>query len=305
MPKKLRTLTIALFTFASCIALMGGAAKVSALAVPPAPTDVPIIDTSNTLTEGQKKVLADSIASKRAQNSNEIAILMIPSLEGDSLEDYSIRVARAWGVGTKNNSNGVLLLIAKEDRKLRIEVGYGLEGALTDAKSNQIIRDIIAPELKQGNYFRGISAGLAAINYTIENEYFPPPKKTDFLKDPNFWLYGLFMAFFGVTWLGSILGRSKRWWTGGVIGGCMGVLIGLMWGFVFTGFIAILILTFLGLIFDKQVSKNYAENKAKNKSPSWWAGGMYLGGGGSSGGGGGFGGFGGGGFGGGGSSGGW
>ena len=305
MIKKIKTFAVLLTSALAFVLLLNNPAKVAALQVPPAPTDIPIVDQTGTLTQIQLSSLAEKIAQQRQKSSNEIAVLMIPSLEGDSLEDYSIRVARSWGIGT-NNNNGVLLLISKDDRKLRIEVGYGLEGTLTDAKSSQIIRDIIAPEFKQGNYLRGISAGLTAINSTIENEYNPPPKKTDFLKDPNFWLYGSFMGFFGITWLGSILGRSKRWWAGGIVGALMGLLFGLLWGTIFSTIIVVLVLTILGLIFDKQVSKNYAQNKAKNKPPSWWAGGMYFGGGGSgSGGSGGFGGFSGGDFGGGGSSGGW
>src|SRR5690348_10583022 len=86
-----------------------------ALDVPPAPTDIPVVDQTNTLTTNQKNSLAQQIASERQASGNQLAVLMIPSLNGDALEDYSIRVARAWGIGTKEHSNGVLLLIVKND----------------------------------------------------------------------------------------------------------------------------------------------------------------------------------------------
>ncbi|NDA64850.1 MAG: GTP-binding protein, partial [Chitinophagia bacterium] len=145
----------------------------SPLDVPPVPTDIPIVDTTGTLTFEQKNSLAASIAESRAKTSNQIAILMIPSLENDSLEEYSIKVAREWGIGTKDKNNGVLIFIAKNDRKIRIEVGYGLEGALTDAKSSQIIRNVITPEFRQDKYFEGLSAGLQSIQLAIQNEFDP------------------------------------------------------------------------------------------------------------------------------------
>ena len=112
---------ISVFLFA--VVFAGLSSSVSALDVPPAPTDIPIVDTTNTLTQEQKNTLADSIANVKKETSNQIAILMVPSLNNDSLEDYSIRVAREWAIGDKEKDNGVLLLIIKDDRKIRIEVG--------------------------------------------------------------------------------------------------------------------------------------------------------------------------------------
>ena len=119
----------------ACLALFVGQA--AALNIPPKPTASPVVDQTNTLTADQQASLAATIAAERSKTGNQIAILMIPTLDGDALEDYSIRVARGWGIGEKGKDNGVLLLIAKNDHKLHIEVGYGLEGSLTDAKTSQ------------------------------------------------------------------------------------------------------------------------------------------------------------------------
>lgn len=294
---------IIISVFLFVVVFAGLSSSVSALDVPPAPTDIPIVDTTNTLTQEQKNTLADSIANVKKETSNQIAILMIPSLNNDSLEDYSIRVAREWAIGDKEKDNGVLLLIIKDDRKIRIEVGYGLEGALTDARSSQIIRNVITPDFRQEKYFEGISSGLNSIKLAIQNEYDPASEQGSSIKlNGDFWQFIFFVVFFGLIWLTSILARSKSWWAGGVVGGILGLIIGILWGFIITGVVAIVLLVVLGLLLDRTVSANYLSRKSQNKSPSWWAGGGF-GGGSSSGGG--FGGFGGGSFGGGGSSGSW
>jgi len=103
--------------------------------------------------------------------SNQIALLIIPSLSGEALEDYTLRVAEAWKLGTKDRDNGVLLLIAINDRKVRIEVGYGLEGPLPDVICNRIIRNEIAPAFRRQDYDAGIAAGTYAIMDAIKGEY--------------------------------------------------------------------------------------------------------------------------------------
>jgi uncharacterized protein len=281
-------------------------AAASALDVPPVPTDIPIVDQTNTLTADQKTDLANMIAAERQHSGNQIGVLMVPSLQGEALEDYSLKVARTWGIGTKDRDNGVLLLIVKNDHKIRIEVGYGLEGALTDIRSGQIIRDRMAPLFRQDKFYEGIKSGVEGITAAIHNEVDPqlntaPPQK----KAPIPWEFIFIGVFILPTWLASILGRSKSWWAGGVLGGIAGIILSIFIGFLFFGLISIVVLILIGLLFDRAVSANYQKRVANGVSPSWWAGGPYIGGGRGGGGGGSFGGFGGGGFGGGGASGGW
>lgn len=277
----------------------------AALNVPPTPTDIPIVDQANVLTDQQKQDLAQKIANESTATSNQIGILIIPTLAGDSLEDYSIRVARQWGIGTKERNNGVLLLVAVQDRKLRIEVGYGLEGSLTDARSSQIIRDRITPQFKNNNYYGGVDAGIDGIISAIHNEYDPQLQSTTTSSSSafgalfEFIIFGLFII---PSWIGAMLARTKSWWAGGVIGGLVGVAVSVFVGFLFIGLASIVGLFLLGLLFDRAVSKNYSSRKSQGLAPNWWAGGSYIGGGGGKGG---FGGFSGGSFGGGGSSGSW
>ena len=276
----------------------------SALDVPARPTDIPIVDQTGTLNDQQKTALAEQIATERNASGNQIAILVIPSLENDSLEDYSLRVAREWGVGTGENNNGVLLLIAKDDRKLRIEVGTGLEGALTDVQAGRIIRNDITPLFREEKYADGIKTGLTSIIAAVNGEYVA--SATDGENGARFpWEFVLVFGFFALSWLGSILARTKSWWAGGIVGGAAGGIIGLIAGSLIVGAIGVVALAIIGLILDKIVSANYKSHASRGDKPSWWAGGGFLGGGGPRSGGGGFGGFGGGGFGGGGSSGGW
>ena len=289
----------------AAVALLGVfvvSAQVMGLAVPPKPSDVPIVDQTNTLTAEQKKTIADIIAAERNATGNQIAVLMVSSLEDDALEDYSLRVAREWGIGSKDRNNGVFLFIAKDDRKLRIEVGYGLEGALTDIRSNQIIRDRIRPSFQKDDYYGGIQSGVEGIAAAINGEVDPNLSSTTDNSEGYFpWEMVLFFGLIGFSWLGSMLARTKSWWAGGVIGGVIGAMI-LFFASVIVGVFMIIALTVIGLLFDRAVSANYRSHARHGDAPSWWAGGPFIGGGGS---GGGFGGFGGGSFGGGGSSGSW
>ncbi len=120
--------------------------------------------------ETVREIEAKLDAHERA-TSNQVAVLIIPSLQDEVLEEYSIRVVETWKLGQKEKDNGVLLLIARDDRKLRIEVGDGLEGVLTDAVCSQIIRHEIVPYFKSGDFDAGVQAGVDAILATIEGTY--------------------------------------------------------------------------------------------------------------------------------------
>jgi len=115
--------------------------------------------------------LESMLKAERDSTSNQIAVLIIKSLEGESLEEYSLRVAEKWQIGQKSKDNGVLLLIAMNERTMRIETGYGLEGKLTDAMSSRINRNEIAPRFREGNYDEGVKAGVLAIIQVIKGEY--------------------------------------------------------------------------------------------------------------------------------------
>lgn len=299
---------ITLIIAACCTVLIARGAH--ALDVPATPAlNRPVVDQTKTLSDDQINTLSDTINYGREQKDYQIGVLIIPTLgNGEYLEGYSLKVARAWGIGDKATSRGVLLLIVKNDRKLRIEVGRGLEGELTDVESGRIIRNVITPKFKTGDYYGGISAGLGSIQAQVEGRSDPASAATTNNSNSGDMIVTLISVAImfltpGIMWVLSILARSKSWWLGGVIGAVGGALFALIVGWSILGLAIWAILAVLGFILDYVISKNYREHAVPGQTPAWWAGGVWGGGsgGGSSSGGS----FGGGSFGGGGSSGSW
>lgn len=152
MQKKLNAIFIFLILFCS---------NFFALEIPPLTS--PVVDNAKIMSEAKRQELEQFLLSLDKNSSAQIAVLTIPSLKGESLEEYSISVAREWGLGNAEDSKGVLLLIAFNEKKIRIETGYGVEGDLTDAKCGMIIRNVIAPNFQNGKYSEGIIKGAKTI----------------------------------------------------------------------------------------------------------------------------------------------
>jgi uncharacterized protein len=143
------------------------------VAVPPLTQRV--TDLTATLDAQQVRKLESRLAAFEARKGAQLAVLIVPSTKPETIEQYGIRVADAWKLGRKGVDDGALLLIAKDDHKLRIEVGYGLEGALPDATANRIIDEIIVPRFKRGDFYSGIESGTATMMQVIDGEPLPPP----------------------------------------------------------------------------------------------------------------------------------
>lgn len=153
----------------ACIVTITVASFASALDVPALSGRVG--DLAHVLPVSTVESISAQLAAHETKTGNQVAVLILPSLEGEPLEEFSHRVATAWKLGQKGTDNGVLLLVAIRERKVRIEVGYGLEGALTDARSAQIIRNDIVPRFRAGDLSGGVTAGVDAIVRTIEGTY--------------------------------------------------------------------------------------------------------------------------------------
>lgn len=264
-------------------------------------------DFASVFTLEQKSALENKLSLFNASTTNEITVVTVKNLGGDYIEHYAVELFKAWGIGTKKNDNGVLLLIAIEDRAMRIEVGYGLEGALTDSISAQIIRDDLTPAFRQNDFYGGIDTATNNIIKVTQGEYVSTVDSSQRSSGGSAsWEFIIFIFVTVVQFLGSILGRSKSWWAGGVLGGALGGVI-MLSGFLgislVVGGVITSVLVLLGLLFDYIVSHQYASSVRSGSSIPWWAGGGR--GGGSSFGGGSFGGFSGGSSGGGGASGRW
>lgn len=205
------------------------------------PTDIKVTtyvtDKTGTLTSSQLKSLETKLAAFEKETSSQLVVWMEPSLDGNSVEDRSYEIAEQNGIGQKSKNNGVLLYIAKDDRKLRIEVGYGLEGALTDALSSQIIRKEITPQFKKGNYYDGINAGVDAIIKAAKGEYTADKDSKDNDSGAGiccvpfpFLIFGFIFFFIFVMpivsrifgWNKGKGGRNNWWWTGGSGSGSSG-----------------------------------------------------------------------------------
>ncbi len=265
----------------------------AALEVPPLTGRVN--DTASMLSQQTVAKLTNLLETFEATDSTQIVVLTIPSLEGEVLEEYSLRVVETWKIGQKNVDNGALLLISRDDRRLRIEVGYGLEGSLTDLVAGRIISREIVSRFREGRFDQGISAGVVAMVEAVRGEYVASATTTSKgqSNDPAGLLFLLIFAF---SFIGRAFRKKKN--MAAIAGGIASPVLGLM-------FLPQLGMWLLALIPAGILGGLFAASLTPVSSGG---GGFYTGSGGfgrSSGGfGGGFGG-GGGGFGGGGASGGW
>lgn len=145
------------------------------VAVPPLKARV--TDLTGTLTKEQTASLEQMLQSFEARKGSQIAVLMLPSVKPEAIEQYALRVAEQWKIGRGKIDDGAILVVAKNDRELRIEVGYGLEGALNDATANRIVEDIIVPRFREGDFYGGISAGVDRMIRVIDGEPLPEPAR--------------------------------------------------------------------------------------------------------------------------------
>lgn len=135
----------------------------------------PVTDLTATLSTEQIATLENRLAAFEAARGSQIAVLMVPTLEGEDIAQFGIRVADQWKIGREKVDDGVILIVAKDDRDMRLEVGYGLEGPIPDAIAKRVIAETITPSFKAGDYYGGIEAGVAQVMRLVEGEALPPP----------------------------------------------------------------------------------------------------------------------------------
>jgi uncharacterized protein len=254
-----------------------------------------VTDLAGILTAGQAAGLEAKLEELERTDSTQVAVLIIPSLEGESLEDYSLRVAEKWKLGRKGRDNGAILLIAMKERRIRIEVGYGLESVLTDARSAQIWRNEIVPRFREGDFYGGIDAGVTAIIQTVRGQYQPSPGDSESERrgSGNFGDFPIILLL-PLFWIMSSIGK----WGGAVIGAIAGVLLpyslmGHGWPLLLAGGAVGGILGFImGALIHAAVKSGGGRTGGIGRGGSGGFGGPIIwgGGGGFSGGGGGFGG---------------
>lgn len=240
-----------------------------------------INDYANIIDQPTEDLLNFKLYEFEASTTHQISVFTVNDLDGDYIEHYSIKLTEKVKLGTKKNDNGILLLISKNDRQMRIEVGYGLESVVTDGVSNKIIKTALTPNFKNGEYSLGIKIATEDLMRIASGEVYAK----DFLKESkmnvfiNFFAqYFIFIFFFGIVifqWLSSVLGRTKSWWLGGVLGAVVGGVVIFIFGAVILYFVISFVLVLIGLLFDYLVSKNYKQSLISHISPNWWSGGSW------------------------------
>jgi len=261
-----------------------------------------VTDLTGTLTAQQQASLDDKLRQFQARKGAQVAVLMLPSTAPEDIAQFGIRLAEQWKVGRKGTDDGLILIVAKDDRAMRFEVGYGLEGALPDALAGRVINETIAPLFKQGDFYGGINAGLDQVIRVLDGEPLPPPDQAWKPREkggaPWPFLVFAFLVFGGV--LNRIFGRLGGAGVAGLIGA------GVIWWITakvilaLGGFIGLFL---VGLLFGGMGGPGFGGPGGRGVFRDVGRGGGF--GGGFGGGGGGFGGGGGGSFGGGGASGRW
>lgn len=174
MGKKTRHLPVLLLLLAAGALSLGPEPRGEAASLSIPKPQGYVNDFAGLLSERQRSLLENMLHQYEQRTTNQVVLLVIDSLQDEDLESFSLRVAEEWKIGQKGKDNGVLFLVVLKDRKARIEVGYGLEGSLTDAVASRILRQIVFPAFRQGNYFGGIAGGLEAILQATEGEFKAP-----------------------------------------------------------------------------------------------------------------------------------
>lgn len=283
----------------ACAVLWFGSASAQT-AVAPQPAETPrlvqhVTDLTGTLSAEQAARLEAQLTDLEKRKGSQVAVYMVSTLGDQSLEDYALAIAEKNQLGRAKTDDGVLLFIAKDDRKVRIEVGYGLEGAIPDAKAGRIIREYIAPNFRKGDYNQGIVDAVGAIGTLIEGEDLPAPLHEETGKNAPLGLFGLFIGvFIGLIAAGTRIKPVflRRAGAGLIAAGVAFALLGVISSVAMAGIIAF----FIASSGPGRFSSGGGSWGSFPGGGSGWGGGGSGGGGWSGGGGG---------FGGGGASGGW
>ena len=215
---------------------------------PVPPLAAQVVDQTGTLTGEQKALLERKLREFELRKGAQIAVLMVPSTAPEPIEQYSLRVVERWKLGRKKVDDGALLIVAKDDRALRIEVGYGLEGVLNDATAKRIVSDIIAPRFRDGDFYGGVNAGVEAMMRLIDGEPLPAPSARAAAGGgvaqalPVLLVLALVAGSLLRAMLGRLVGGAV---TGGLVGALAWLLVGTLALALFAGVVAF-VFTLLG-----------------------------------------------------------
>jgi uncharacterized protein len=253
-----------------------------------------VVDNAGLLTPAEKNALSAILAQHESNTTDQIVVVTLKDLQGYDIADYGYQLGRHWGIGQKGKDNGALLIVAPDERKVRIEVGYGLEGELTDKLSHDIIQEVILPRFKEGNYPAGILNGTTAILSVLEGSYTPKKRSAGEKSSSSDFSGIIIFAVFIITAIANVLGTlSSRLRL--IFGSVTGLVAGAA-AWLFTHAVPVVlfvtVFTFLMTAFGRS-GVGYSGRGSSDStwgsggsSGSSWGGGSFGGGGGSFGGGG-------------------
>jgi len=260
--------------FVLALVLCWAQAAFADVAVPPLTGRV--VDTTNTLSSSDIAAQSSRLADLQRRKGSQIAVLIVPTTAPETIEQFSIRAAETWKIGRKKVDDGALLVVAKDDHKLRIEVGYGLEGALTDVTARRIIDETIVPRFRSGDFSGGIAAGLTRMIGVIDGEPLPVPAPQASHGPDTAWdALSSFLPFaiFGALFVGGVMRTIFGSLLGSAVAG--GVVSVIAW-FVFGSLIASAALGGLGFLIVLVASAFQTAGqpgRSYGGSPSGWSGG--------------------------------
>lgn len=263
-------------------------AAVAQQLAPIPPLTSPVVDTTGTLDAASRQQLEQQALALQQRKGAQLQILMVPTTRPEEIEEYAVRAFEQYKIGRKKVDDGVLVVVAKDDHRARIEVGYGLEGALPDATAIRVINEYMAPRFKQGDYAGGLTEATRVITQVIDGEQLPAPMATQPLPAGGMRAHGgnpmvaLLAAYFVAQLVRGLFGRTPAFFRG-VAGAAAAGAIAWLLASVFIGAVGAFMGLFMGLSGGRRV--RYARDAGMG---GWWGGG--FGGGGFGGGGGGFGG---------------
>ncbi len=284
---RLRALPTSVWVAATLIGLLLLVGSAFAAVIPVPPLTARVTDQTGTLDATQAQSLEAKLAAFEQSKGSQIAVLIVPTTGDETIEQYSIRVTDQWKLGRKDIDDGALLLVAKDDRKLRIEVGKGLEGVIPDAIANRVIDEDITPKFHDGDFAGGLQQGVDRMIGLVNGEPLPPPTSTPQRSGQNRGSHVGFAALFVAFWIArAVFGGLSTFVRGGLIGAIVGVVA------VIAGATFGLALLFAFIAFVVGMLSGGGGRYAGGSGFGGWGGGSSggggFGGGGFSGGGGGF-----------------
>ncbi|GAB3744589.1 TPM domain-containing protein [Lysobacter olei] len=271
--------------------LMPLVATAQSLAAIP-PLDSPVVDTTGTLDPATRQALEAQARALQQRKGSQLQVLVVPTTQPEDIAQYAVRAFDQWKLGREKVDDGVLLVVAKDDRRVRIEVGYGLEGAIPDATSARVIQEYLVPKFRAGDYAGGITDATGVLVKLIDGEPLPAPM-ADARQDGGNgngggdWIFALFVAFIAAQVVRALFGRAPRFVRGVVGAGAAGGVAWLISSLVLVGGIGALVGFFMGLA--SAPTGRYARDSGWGGfgGGGWGGGGGGWGGGGFGGGGGG------------------